>query len=57
MPANPANIIRLVEKVRAGGRVDAAEALDLYRLAPTAAGRSGGHPRRRHPEGSSPHHH
>jgi cyclic dehypoxanthinyl futalosine synthase len=53
MPANPANIIRLVEKVRAGGRVDAAEALELYRLAPTAVlgGLADGIRARKHPEG------
>ena len=28
-------ITELIEKVRAGGRVDAAEALELYRSAPT----------------------
>ena len=53
MPANPANIIRLVEKVQAGIRVDAAEALDLYRLAPTAVlgGLADGIRARKHPEG------
>jgi cyclic dehypoxanthinyl futalosine synthase len=53
MPANPANIIRLVEKVQAGARLDAAEALDLYRSAPTAVlgGLADGIRARKHPEG------
>ena len=50
MPANPANITRLVEKVQAGARLDAAEALELYRSAPTAVL---GRPRRRHPRRAS----
>ena len=46
-------ITELIEKVRAGGRVDAAEALELYRHAPTAVlGQlADGIRRRRHPEG------
>jgi cyclic dehypoxanthinyl futalosine synthase len=53
MPANPANIIRLVEKVQAGARLDAAEALDLYRSAPTAllGSLADGIRARKHPEG------
>src|SRR5436190_1898962 len=46
-------ITELIEKVRAGGRVDAAEALELYRHAPTAVlGQlADGIRRRKHPEG------
>jgi cyclic dehypoxanthinyl futalosine synthase len=53
MPTNPANIIRLVEKVQAGTRLNAAEALDLYRSAPTAllGGLADGIRARKHPEG------
>jgi len=53
MPANPANITRLVEKVQAGARVDAAEALELYRSAPTAVlgALADGIRARKHPEG------
>ncbi len=53
MPADPANIIRLVEKVKAGARLDAAEALDLYRSAPTAVlgGLADGIRARKHPQG------
>ncbi len=53
MPANPANITRLVEKVQAGARLDAAEALDLYRSAPTPVlgGLADGIRARKHPEG------
>ena len=47
MPANPANITRLVEQgIRQAPGVDAAEALELYRSAPTAVL---GAPGRRHP--------
>src|ERR1051325_813373 len=47
------SIAELVEKVRAGGRVSAAEALELYRSAPTAVlGQLADAIRRRkHPEG------
>jgi len=53
MPANPANMTRLVEKVQAGARLDAAEALELYRSAPTAVlgGLADGIRARKHPEG------
>jgi cyclic dehypoxanthinyl futalosine synthase len=53
MPANPANITRLVEKVQSGTRLDAAEALELYRWAPTAVlgGLADGIRARKHPEG------
>ena len=46
-------ITELIEKVRAGGRVDAAEALELYRHAPTAVlGQlADGIRRRKHPDG------
>ena len=53
MPANPANITRLVEKVQAGARLDATEALELYRSAPTAVlgALADGIRARKHPEG------
>jgi cyclic dehypoxanthinyl futalosine synthase len=53
MPTGSPNIDRLIEHVRAGGRVDAAGALALYRSAPTAVlgALADGIRARRHPEG------